>query len=54
MTDLYRECHQQGNELRIGQIVNQLGDMFSPHLRGARPCVHKPLLSVLRLLCSVF
>src|SRR5712672_1661322 len=26
---LVRECHQQGDERRIGQIVDQLGDMFS-------------------------
>ena len=26
---LVRECHQQGDERRIGQIVDQLSDMFS-------------------------
>jgi vacuole morphology and inheritance protein 14 len=24
-----RECHQQGDERRIGQIIDQLSDMFS-------------------------
>jgi vacuole morphology and inheritance protein 14 len=36
---LVRDCHQQADERRIGQIVDQLSDMFSsitnaPHVRN--------------------